>query len=110
MYRALTNMTKLHIGTKTLLRIFNSPRNLILSPKEYKVSGVQSSPKFGSIEISPFYLQKLDDSFLETGIRSFLEPETDLAELVIERVYANEKHNVECILKERELRVILTNV
>ena len=60
------------------------------------------------IQIEPFFIEKLDDSFLETGIRSFLEEDVSHADLIIERVFENEKHGSSCLIKERELRVILS--
>lgn len=59
------------------------------------------------MEITPFYVSKLDDSFLNTGIQAFLEEGVHKADLVIERVYVNERHKLDCLIKERELTVFL---
>jgi hypothetical protein len=59
--------------------------------------------------LQEFFIEKVDDKFLEAGIKAFLEEDATCADLVIQKVYENKKHSVQCLLHEKELRVVLSN-
>lgn len=57
--------------------------------------------------IEPFYIEKLTDAFLAIGVKSFLDPKSTSADLVIERVYSCDKYSATCIIHDRDLKLIL---
>ena len=84
----------------------NSPKNLILLPKEFKISGqARVDGQWNSFE--PFFIERFDDSFLTCGIRAFVPEGADALEIQVSKCYLNNKHHALCEIKIQELVLTL---
>lgn len=86
----------------------NSPKNLILLPKDFKVSG-QALINGQWKSFDPFYIERLDDSFLKCGIKAFVPEGAESLSIQIYKCYANEKHHAVFKIKVSEQVLTLCN-
>ncbi len=100
-------MKKLRICTKEASRTTRIQRSLTLSRREYNIIGVFFLLG-GEEVIFEFTTPDLDDN-LDYGLLAFAPPNTVTAELDVESIFANEKHNAHCHVKETSMRIIFSD-
>lgn len=75
-------------------------------PKDFKISG--QARVNGRWEIlTPFFIDRFDDSFLTCGIRAFVPEGTEALDLQVSKCYSNERHHAFCEIKIQELVLTL---
>ncbi len=57
------------------------------------------------MKLEEFFTDNLTDDILNYSLDAFLEQSTHTCDLLIERVYRNDMHNVEAFVKEVESKV-----